>query len=531
MKAAADLARPGPRARDLATVLASPGNAAARPAPSAPGTCSAFAPPAPVIASVFTARLPTSVIDLTGVIGKLLHGRTGRCKHNELWNPSCRPWLLSAFSGGQWTQSRIFQLAKDDPDASNLCQLCGAAEGTAQHRFSCPATLPDQGWPRPNARIEHFTQRLEQPRRSLLDTRGLLVLNLHIPERHPTGWMHWFLCPPPDVPETATFYIDGSLLDGPSELISRCGLAICIVDEHDELLAYGHGVPPDWVRTSGAAEAWALYMVMRMSPTLPRVITDCLNLLQTLERGFKHACGPARPQARLWRLIAGTFDYAFQPEWIHKRLLWMPSHSSKAAIGTAIRSDGVPITPTDWRCNRLVDALAKGAAHSQRVPPSIRFQVQDAKDALEHAAAQLGVVTKAANTQTTTQWREDGTTFQRRLRDSLPPPRKAQAERDHEGTDQRAPPHPRTGTAEPRRDSEDAEAERAYGRKAAWHRGAAARTKTELQTQAAAEEARFLRTWHHDMAGKARNPVAGPGRPSAGERMRALRERIRARSP
>jgi len=234
----------------------------------------------------------------------------------------------------------------------------------------------------------------------------------------------------------------------------------------------------------------------------------------------------------LWKLIAGTFDYVFQPEWIHKRLLWMPSHSAKAAIGTAIRSDGEPITPTDWRSNRLVDALAKGAAYTHRVPPSVRFLVQDAKDALEHAAAQLGVVTKAANTQTTTQWREDGTAFQRRLRDSQPPPKRPPAKRGAEEQQPKpTPPNLRAGTAGANLDDEDAEAERAYGQKAAWYRGAAARSKAEVQTKAAGEEARFLKTWHNDMASKALCPVSGPGRPSAGERMRALRERIRARSP
>ena len=112
VKAAATLARLDPRVRGVTAQPVSSGTTAARAAPSGPGAQSVFSPPAPVIASTFTARLPTSVIDMTGVIGKMLHGRTSRCKHNELWDPSCRPWLLSAFSGGAMDAEQNLPIAQ-----------------------------------------------------------------------------------------------------------------------------------------------------------------------------------------------------------------------------------------------------------------------------------------------------------------------------------------------------------------------------------------------------------------------------------
>ena len=43
-------------------------------------------------------------------------------------------------------------------------------------------------------------------------------------------------------------------------------------------------------------------------------------------------------------------------------LVWMPAHQTSAAIGVQTLSNGDKLSATDWRANRLVDALAKQAA-------------------------------------------------------------------------------------------------------------------------------------------------------------------------
>jgi len=480
---------------------------------------SSFFPPLSVTTSAFSARLPTSVINLTDVVGKLVAGRCAFSKIHPGWSSRYRSWLLSAFSGGQWPQVRIAQAA--GADCSALCQLCGEHDGTLEHRSCCPATLPDGGWPEPPARIAAFLRSLDAPRRSLLVTRGLFVLNAEIPMRSPDGWWRWQMAPPANIPDDARWYIDGSLIDGPRELTSRCGFGIAVVANDGRLIACGLGVPPEWVRTSGGAEVWAFYTVVRTNPTLPFVVTDCLSILQTLRRGLSAACGPSRPQARLWKLIAAAFDFTFPPAWVDERLLWMPSHTSRASIGRVLRSDGLPLTGTNWRANRLVDGLAKRGALSQRVPAPTRRLVQTARETLEFIAAHVGCVTFAANNLPNTAWREDGTAYTQTCRDSLPPPARSRP-KSHPATQtghgRAALPHAAAAS------SSDAPAPRTATL------GPAARARAADDAKKDQEEARFLATWHADMARKLRSQPAAPAGPSAGERLAALRERVRSRA-
>jgi len=78
-------------------------------------------------------------------------------------------------------------------------------------------------------------------------------------------------------------------------------------------------------------------------------------------------------------------------------LAWMPAHTAASAIGIVKRSDGVALTPLDRRANALVDGLAKLAASEQQVPLYIANLFKAAEIAVEHAAASVGVICKAAN--------------------------------------------------------------------------------------------------------------------------------------
>ncbi len=188
-------------------------------------------------------------------------------------------------------------------------------------------------------------------------------------------------CPPPVAcdtfrwivhpPESAwsdkwTWFIDGSMLDEPRRIARRTGFAVVVVDEYGHLVAYGNGRPPAWIATAAGAEAWAFCVVLSMAPAPPRTVTDCLEVLRTLEAGECAATEGRKRLARVWRRIHTVLEG--QTTTALDRLRWMPAHGSAASIGRALKSDGRPVTALEWRANRLVDALAKHAAGFDRVP-------------------------------------------------------------------------------------------------------------------------------------------------------------------
>ena len=78
-------------------------------------------------------------------------------------------------------------------------------------------------------------------------------------------------------------------------------------------------------------------------------------------------------------------------------MIWIPAHTSAATIADTIRSDGKHLTVAEWRANQLADALAKKGAPKSKARNDIKKTIRAAQDATLHAAAQLGVVTHAAN--------------------------------------------------------------------------------------------------------------------------------------
>jgi len=355
-----------------------------------------------------------------GALGKLAGGRRCHSKVVVEWERKFVPYLRSAFVGGQWPQLRIAQRAGGDTEA--LCQLCRSQVGTLEHRRDCPATTPVEGWPKPSTRVEKFLDRLNPERQQLLRTRGFLVVRIAIPTPSVEGWIKWIKPPPQDGYTEWTYYIDGSLIDGPSKRFSRAGFAVAIVDASDDLVAFALGVPPAWVRSAPAAEAWALLKVFGSCPSPPKVVTDCYNLITGLIAGRAEATGAKRPLARLWGMIYQTLDGGISPGEVEKVLTWMPSHGSKAVIGHALKSDGTPVTARDWRANRLVDALAKAAAGRGRVEDSIKAFWDGAGEAVEFCAATLGMVTFAANNFRESSLRADGSYVYAHRRDACPIP-------------------------------------------------------------------------------------------------------------
>eukprot|EP00973_Karenia_brevis_P000942 128851-Karenia_brevis.AAC.1 len=78
----------------------------------------------------------------------------------------------------------------------NRCQLCYEALGTLEHRSSCRATCPREGWPSPPKRAELSLGRIGIERSRLLQTRGLLALRLPAPPVDTDPSFHWHSAPP-----------------------------------------------------------------------------------------------------------------------------------------------------------------------------------------------------------------------------------------------------------------------------------------------------------------------------------------------
>ena len=260
---------------------------------------------------------------------------------------------------------------------------------------------------------------------------------------------------------------------------------------------------------------------MRLNPSLQFVVTDCLDILLSLLRGLDYATGPSRPQARLWKLIALAMDHHCPADLVQQKILWIPSHTARATVGFTLRSDGTLVTKVDWRANRLVDVLARHAANRHRVPQATRELLNLARETVEFYAARVGAVTKAANSYTQTAFREDGTTYLAKHRDAEPPPpRRARARSTPVVRKLAAPSTGQNPAAAPL-----TQPHRAEGQKAAL-----TKSNDTVQFCRLAQEARFLASWHQDMACKLQRRAPDPHAPTAGERLSAMRARIREKS-
>jgi len=140
------------------------------------------------------------------------------------------------------------------PSQAGLHQLCRSAAGTLDRGLCSTATTPLGGWPQPSVEAERVLDRLSPDRRRLLFAHDLLVarvavhrLGLHEPT------FRWLRHPPDLVPGDAAWYIDGSLHDGRRAFAASTGFAVVVVGGGGDLLAFGQGVPPCWIRTAGGA--------------------------------------------------------------------------------------------------------------------------------------------------------------------------------------------------------------------------------------------------------------------------------------
>ena len=226
--------------------------------------------------------------------------------------------MVSAVCGGQWCQARRAAVPEWTDDSR--CQLCLGAVGTLAHRHACPATVPAGGWPGPGDSAHAAIASLDAARQELLATRGVAALRLVAPPPPEGDTFSWVRAPRHGLPDDARWYIDGSLFDGAWDFARRTGFGVVVVSSRGDLLAYGCGVPPAWVKDAAGAEAWALAQVLKVSGEVPDVITDCLNLVLVLAAGRARAIDAMAPLARIWEIIFGTLDEECRVRMARERL-------------------------------------------------------------------------------------------------------------------------------------------------------------------------------------------------------------------
>ena len=334
--------------------------------------------------------LPGDWHDLPHVMGRLLFGNKSNCKQVPQWSRLCRAWLTSASTGGQWTQSRLFATRRGWTD-TDQCQLCNGAGGTVAHRRNCARTRPAGGWPKPHNGGQKFIDQMNPKARTVLQDTGLGIVRLK-PREDTLEEIRWHMELQDGIDHNdVTWYVDGSLLDGPRGLTAATGAGFVGVSMEGRLLAFGEATPPCWITTIPGVEAWVLQVILSATYAQRAIVTDCLGNVNTLARGKEYATGAGRVLARVWRpivLAAGERSV---------NLIWMPAHTTVAAVGSRRRSDGRTLSPVDHRANALADTLAKMAAELTRVPRFVMDEIANAEEAFEHAMALLGVVTRVAN--------------------------------------------------------------------------------------------------------------------------------------
>ena len=265
------------------------------------------------------------------------------------------------------------------------------------------------------------------------------MLRVPAPVRQQEGSYRWLRHPGNMEDSNATWYFDGSMLNGRWKPLRATGFGIAVVSAAGSLLGFGYGTPPHWCMTAAAAEAWALQVVLASTPFPQSMRTDCLSLLRTAEGGLANASTAKRHLARVWAMIAGHLDGRIERLASEGLLVWMPAHMSLSMVGETKLSNGTRLTTVDWRANRLVDALAKRGAAMHAPPAASTRLVESAAPAVRHAAALLGKVTHVANNWTVEVVEPDGQLRRRVLRDADPAPRRQRKEQ----SDPSAPPPPR----------------------------------------------------------------------------------------
>ena len=194
---------------------------------------------------------------------------------SEDWQPTYLPYLISAVSGKQWCQARSAATAAEWTDVDK-CRLCEAHKGSLMHRHFCPKTCPPEGWTAPPPDVARHLAFRGQNCTELWQTRGIGGTRVFVQPRQTEETVRWII-PIPDSAnyQELTWYVDASQIDTEGEAAAaRYGVGAVAVSPRGELVAAAYAVPPVYIDTIPAAEAWALWLVLSCTLTRKQVITD-----------------------------------------------------------------------------------------------------------------------------------------------------------------------------------------------------------------------------------------------------------------
>ena len=247
-------------------------------------------------------------------------------------------------------------------------------------------------------------------------TQAIVAIRAPVPvQQEENGWAWWPNEPDHDNDDLVWIF-DGSCKYAAQWHLARTGCGVVVITRSGNFVACAHATPPSWVKKSSEAEAWALYLIIRDATAPPRMLTDCMSLIQTASRGTRRAVDGRSSSARIWSLIASVLDGSITQ--LCGRLKWLPAHKSLVSALSRYKSDGSPVLAWEWRANALADALAKHGAPDCTVAQEVCALIQSAGAALQHSAAILGAATRAANNRRIEEKQEDGSTRVTILRDA-----------------------------------------------------------------------------------------------------------------
>ena len=115
-------------------------------------------------------------------------------------------------------------------------------------------------------------------------------------------------------------------MDIDDKLVCRLGFSIVGVCPRGQLRSVGYGTPPYWITDSAGAETWAFYTVLSLCASCPRVVTDCLGIVNTLASGRDRATAPMHKLARVWNMVFNILDDHSSVLHALSRVIWMLAH-------------------------------------------------------------------------------------------------------------------------------------------------------------------------------------------------------------
>ena len=160
---------------------------------------------------------------------------------------------------------------------------------------------------------------------------------------------------------------------------------------------------------------------------MPNVRTDCQSLLSAAMAGTAIAGGADKVLGRIWRDIANIVGDDVSTIVSSGKLVWLPAHQSRTRVGQAKSSNGMRLSPIDWRANRSVDVLSKRAAAFHQLTAHAANTLAHAANLSQWALAQLARVTHSANNHETVSVDEHGVSSTKVTRDSMERPKFAKS--------------------------------------------------------------------------------------------------------